>query len=79
MSYDNRGKVSLWKNESDNAKAPAMKGNFVAHRDIREGEEIDIALWKNNSDNPRAPIVTGNIQDKREQREPGSDDGPIPF
>lgn len=64
MEYDNRGQVALWRPKTDNPKAPAAKGTVVAHRDIREGEEIDIALWKNDSDNPNAPLMKGKISDK---------------
>lgn len=62
--YDNRGQVSLWKPDSDNPKAPAYRGVVVAHRDIREGEELELALWPNRSDNPKAPKVTGKLSDK---------------
>ena len=65
--YDDRGKVALWKPETDNPKAPQAKGRVVAHRDIKEGEELDIALWRNQSDNPKAPVMTGKLSDKREQ------------
>jgi hypothetical protein len=91
--YDNRGQVSLWKPQSDNPKAPAARGTIVAHRDISEGEEIEIALWRNQSDNPRAPLMKGKISDKRVQdsapsrsSEPGGnmngdfdDDSDLPF
>ena len=66
--YDNRGQVSLWKPESDNPKAPAARGTVIAHRDIREGETLDIALWRNQSDNPKAPLMKGKISDKRDQQ-----------
>lgn len=66
MSYDNRGQVSLWRPQSDNPKAPALKGSVVAHRDIKEGETLDVALWKNESDNPKAPVLKGKVSDKRE-------------
>lgn len=69
MSYDNRGKVSLWKNESDNERAPILKGSAIAHRDIKEGEVLDVALWKNRSDNPKAPALTGNLSDKKQPNE----------
>ena len=65
-NYDERGKVALWKPETDNPKAPQAKGRVVAHRDIKEGEELDIALWRNHSDNPKAPVMTGKLSDKRE-------------
>ena len=85
--YDNRGQVSLWKTKSDSPKAPVASGSVIAHRDIRENEELDIALWKNISDNPKAPVMKGKISDKFEKRvdarqqpsnpEPFDDD--IPF
>ena len=85
--YDNRGQVSLWKPQSDNPNAPQASGTVVAHRDIKEGEELDIALWRNDSDNPRAPLMKGKIRDKREtqparQTAPPADDiadSDIPF
>lgn len=84
--YDNRGQVSLWKPDSDNPKAPAAKGKVVAHRDIKEGEEVEIALWRNDSENPRAPLMKGKISDKPDQQESGpapstdyDEDDSIPF
>lgn len=84
--YDNRGQVALWKPKSDNPQAPAAKGTVVAHRDIREGETLEIALWRNESDNPNAPLMKGKISDKRTvdtvQRRPEPPqqaDDPIPF
>ena len=92
-SYDNTGKVSLWKNESDNPKAPQFKGKFYAHRDYREGEEITLTLWSNQNANPHgptynpnAPRFTGKVEDKfvpnQGQEAPPPDDDfsdPIPF
>lgn len=64
MSYDDRGKVSLWKNDTQgNDKAPVAKGTVVAHRDIKEGERLNIALWKSDNQNPKAPSMTGRISD----------------
>lgn len=63
----NKGQVALWKPETDNPKAPAAKGTVVAHRDIKEGETVDIALWRNDSDNPKAPLMKGKISDKQSQ------------
>ena len=65
MSYDNRGKVSLWKKDQNAPeKAPILRGTVVAPRNIREGEEMEIALWKNDSSNPKAPALTGKLSDK---------------
>ena len=64
--YDNRGKIALWKHVSptNNPDAPVAKGHFYAHRDIKEGEKIDVSLWKESSSNPDAPVMKGKIQDK---------------
>jgi hypothetical protein len=87
--YDNRGQVALWNNASDNPKAPILRGTFIAHKDISEGEEVEIALWRNESDNPKAPTLKGEGKDKRERqseppgRLPGGEDedwgSDIPF
>lgn len=65
--FDNRGQVALWKNQSDNERAPVLRGTLIAHRNIREGEEIEVALWKNPSDNERAPVLKGKASDKYEK------------
>jgi hypothetical protein len=61
MEYDNRGKVSLWKNDRGGS-GPILSGKVVAHRDIKEGETIDIALWKRDAAGNQ-PVMTGKIQD----------------
>ena len=61
MEYDNRGKVSLWKRDKGGSN-PILTGKVVAHRDIKEGETIDIALWKRDSAGNQ-PVMTGKIQD----------------
>lgn len=67
--FDERGKVSIWPNRSDNPNAPIWKGKVFAHRDIREGEEVEISLWENESDHPQAPKLKGSIKDKYVKRE----------
>ena len=63
MEYDNRVKVSLWKNDREGERMPVVKGKLVAHRDIKEGETLDIALWKQKDLTGRQPIMTGKISD----------------
>ena len=63
MQYDNRGKVSLWKNDRQGANQPVVTGNLVAHRDIKEGETLDIALWRREDAAGNQPIMTGKISD----------------
>ena len=63
MEYDNRGKVSLWKNDRQGDTQPVVTGKLVAHRDIKEGETLDIALWKRDDASGNQPIMTGKIAD----------------
>lgn len=63
MQYDNRGKVSLWKNNRQGESQPVVTGNVVAHRDIKEGETLDIALWRREDAAGNQPIMTGKISD----------------
>lgn len=52
QSYDNTGTAALWSNEKYEAGGshPRLKGSFYAHRDIKQGEQVDIALWDGNSE-----------------------------
>lgn len=51
MAYENKpGTGALFKNDKKgNEKAPDYTGSFVAHRDIKAGEEISSALWTTKS------------------------------
>jgi len=62
--FNNLGQAALWKGKGDNPKAPALKGNFVAHRNIKAGEEIDLAFWKADGTNSNAPVLKGKCSDK---------------
>jgi hypothetical protein len=66
QTYDNTGTAALWSNEKYEAGGshPRLKGSFYAHRDIKAGEQIDIALWDSNSENPKAPALKGKVSDK---------------
>ena len=78
--YDNRGKVSVWKNQSENPSAPILRGSIYAHRDIKEGEEIEVSFWKNDSSNPKAPVLTGKIKDKFvKDSQPAFQEEDLPF
>ena len=75
MEYDNRGKVSLWKNDRQSETQPVVTGKVVAHRDIKEGETLDIALWRREDAAGNQPIMTGKISDVF-KKEDGDD---LPF
>ena len=84
--YDNRGQIALWaKKEDAPPNAPSVKGHFFAPRDIKEGEQLDVALWRNESDNPNAPLLKGKVSDKYNAGEPvqplpaATADSDIPF
>jgi hypothetical protein len=85
--FDERGRGSLWKVTSDHPKAPTYRGKLFAHRDIREGEELELSLWPNRSDNPKAPQMRAQLKDKytkadettQETRDDFYDDSQIPF
>lgn len=63
MEYDNRGRVSLWKNTKEGDKQPYVDGNLVAHRDIKEGETIRMALWVQKGAANNQPVLKGQISD----------------
>lgn len=66
MEYDNRGRVSLWKNTKDGPKQPYVDGNLVAHRDIKEGETIRMALWVQKDAASNQPVLKGQISDPQQ-------------
>ena len=78
MEYDNRGRVSMWKNDKTNG--PTVSGKLVAHRDIKEGETLEIALWKQEAVGNQ-PILKGKISDVYNSSAPstGVDSDDIPF
>ena len=78
MDYDNRGRVSMWKNNRPNG--PTISGKLVAHRDIKEGETLDIALWKQEASGNQ-PIMKGKVSDVYNASAPstGVEDDDLPF
>jgi hypothetical protein len=74
---DYRGNVSLWKNDREGQNQPVLKGKLVAHRDIKEGETIDVALWKNDNATGNQPALKGKISDPFNGG--AKDDDDLPF
>lgn len=66
-TFDNSGKVALWDSKSDNARAPVLKGNLYAHRDIAAGEKVEVALWANEGyvEGGNKPRLRGKVSDVR--------------
>lgn len=78
MDNDYRGNVSLWKNAPKGDAKPYVKGNFVAHRNIKEGETIEIALWVQENKGDNYPVLKGKVSD-RMAKSSSIDDDEIPF
>ena len=89
MQYDNRGRGALWDNKSSAESAPVLKGNFVAHRDIKEGETVEIAAWpgRRYTEGGKHPRLDLKVSDERQREakvakaepEPFEDDSSLPF
>ncbi len=79
MPYENKpGDVSIFRNVTDNERAPTMKGYAIAHRDIRAGEKLDLAVWKQTPKNGGDAFLSGKISDPYQQSDsppPQSDQG----
>ena len=79
MAYEPKpGDVSIFRNESNNERAPTMKGYAIAHRDIRAGEKLDLAVWKQSPKNGGDAFLSGKISDPYQQSDsppPQSDNG----
>ena len=69
MAYEVKlGEASLWSRDGNN-NGPVLSGSVIAHRDIREGEQLDVAFWINHPKDgkqlsEKAPKYTGSIKDK---------------
>ena len=75
MAYEPKpGDVSIFRNVSNNERAPTMKGYAIAHRDIRAGEKLDLAVWKQSPKNGGDAFLSGKISDPYQQ----SDSPPPP-
>lgn len=64
MPYEPKpGDAACWKGEG--GAKPILKIKVTAHRNIREGEEVELALWTNDyKDREGQPDFKGKMQDK---------------
>ena len=81
MSYEPKnGSGGLWKNQfKTEDRHPTAKGYIIAHRDIKQGERIDVAAWTKTDRNGNK-YQSLQIDDPRpradqpaEQPDPGAD------
>ena len=71
MAYQAKpGDVSIFRNESNNERAPTMKGYAIPHRDIRAGEKLDLAVWKQTPKNGGDAFLSGKISDPYQSDSP---------
>lgn len=69
MPYEQKpGQGTLWRNTFKTAdNHPDAKGTIMAHRDIREGEVLDLAAWtKTKHDGEKFQSL--KMSDKREKK-----------
>jgi uncharacterized protein (DUF736 family) len=58
MDYDNTNSGTLWKNESDNEKAPMYRGKINV-----EGKEYEIAAWLREAKSGKGKFLSLKIQE----------------
>ena len=46
--YDEAGKGAMWRNETENPKAPTWKGHIIIPED-RSGKKMEISAWYNKA------------------------------
>lgn len=61
MEYDNTNRGAVWKNETDNPKAPTLKGECNI-----DGTDYLVSAWKNDtSSNPKRPVLSFSFEKKQ--------------
>lgn len=61
MEYDNTNRGAVWKNETGNPKAPALKGECNI-----DGTVYLVSAWKNDtSGNPKRPVLSLSFEKKQ--------------
>ena len=69
MQYDNTNPGVLFKNESDNEKAPAYKGKINV-----DGKEYELAAWIRESKSGNGKFMSLKVQEPRQRKpEPAKD------
>tara|TARA_Y100000310_G_scaffold318285_1_gene372157 strand:+ start:2157 stop:2411 length:255 start_codon:yes stop_codon:yes gene_type:complete len=84
MAFEHKlGQGSLFPNNQKGENLPSMKGKIKAHRDIREGELLEIAGWTKTKDGTK--WLSLKLSDpyrqeaKQEAPQPEPDDSFPPF
>ena len=64
MDYDNTNSGVLFKNESDNEKAPMYKGKINV-----EGKEYELAAWLREAKSGKGKFLSLKVQEPRQKVE----------
>jgi hypothetical protein len=65
------GDVTLFENEkAGHDGAPDHRGYFIAHRDIKAGEKVELVLWSGRPNSPRS--FGGRLSDAGNERRTSS-------
>jgi hypothetical protein len=67
MDYDNTNSGVLFKNESDNEKAPMYKGKINV-----DGKEYEIAAWLREAKSGKGKFLSLKVQEPRQKSGPKS-------
>lgn len=70
MSYEPKpGDIAVFPNKYHEAgdNKPNGKGYLIAHRDIKQGEKLEVALWTKTSD--KGKFQAGKVSDFRQREE----------
>lgn len=64
MEYDNTNTGVLFKNESDNEKAPVYKGKINV-----DGKEYELAAWVREAKSGKGKFLSLKVQEPRQKQE----------
>lgn len=64
MEYDNTNSGVLFKNESDNEKAPVYKGKINV-----DGKEYELAAWVREAKSGKGKFLSLKVQEPRQKQE----------
>ena len=64
MEYDNTNSGVLFKNESDNEKAPVYKGKINV-----DGKEYELAAWIREAKSGKGKFLSLKVQEPRQKQE----------
>lgn len=64
MEYDNTNTGVLFKNESDNEKAPVYKGKINV-----DGKEYELAAWIREAKSGKGKFLSLKVQEPRQKQE----------